>query len=119
MDGGDYKPDDAHAVNVFSEAARVPNILRSSHACLILMPPKKKNMYSCVLVVYTNFVHTTNTSIQLRTSTAVVCIHTYMYNVTYYSSMHTSTCMYVCMYYAYVCMYMYVWRSLDIMIMEK
>ena len=50
MDGGDYKPDDAHAVNVFSEAARVPNILRSSHACQILMPPpkKNKNMYmSC------------------------------------------------------------------------
>ena len=38
MDGGDYKPDDAHAVNAFSEAARVPHTLRSSHACLILMP---------------------------------------------------------------------------------
>ena len=41
MDGGDYKPDEVHAANAFSEAARVPNTSRSSHACLILMPPKK------------------------------------------------------------------------------
>ena len=44
MDGGDYKPDEVHAANAFSEAAGVPNFLRSSHACLILMPPPK-NIY--------------------------------------------------------------------------
>ena len=32
MDGGDYKPDDVHAVNVFSEAARVPNTSRTHDA---------------------------------------------------------------------------------------
>ena len=46
MDGGDYKPDEVHAANAFSEAARVPNTSRSSHASLILMPPPpKKKMY--------------------------------------------------------------------------
>ena len=30
-----------YAAYAFSEAARVPNTSRSSHACLILMPPKK------------------------------------------------------------------------------
>ena len=63
MDGGDYKPDDVHAVNVFSEAAGVPHTLRSNHACQILMPKKKKHTYStynvhvanlrvCILLVY-------------------------------------------------------------------
>ena len=31
----------------FSEAARVPHTLHSSHACLILMPPPQIYIYTC------------------------------------------------------------------------
>ena len=31
--------------SAFPEAAGVPNTLRSNHACLTLMPPKKKKLY--------------------------------------------------------------------------
>ena len=59
MDGGDYKPDEVHAANAFSEAARVHNTSRSSHACLILMrcphPPKKCTYFGGRAAYINNF----------------------------------------------------------------
>ena len=65
------------SINVFSEAAGVPHTLRSSHACLILMPPRKKKMHTlCSRCTYMN---------ERR-----VVLSQYMYNVIYI--MHTCTC---------------------------